>query len=638
MKDSKVLSLLFIMLLYIGVAMAQNNPVIKHPFTADPSIHQWSDGKFYIYGSHDKDHPKVWDMSDYHVFSSSDMVNWTDHGVVLENTETAWGGPFWAPDAAERDGRYYLYFPEGNNICVAECDTPTGPFTNPQIIYAMPEGYVQAYDPAVFEYEGEWYVIISERKSLTTSFYPVLFTLEENMTEIVEGSKVEITGISNFHEGPFIFFRNDKVYLIGGGVGTLRYWMADDITGPYDYKGDFFSGTLTHTISKTAHGSAIEVDGQWYLAAHYDIFPGDPYRRTTLIEYLNFNEDGTIIPVQPTMEGINPIVDTGILQESQVSENLKMYIKLDEKTQNDMPTDLISGEQCYLPDVNKLGAVYKDPERGYVRCFASYGAGANIIRPSSNAPASGNHARSIAFWAFVEPTTFTADSASTNQGNAQLFYTGNAGSEASLINCIMTGDKKIRILIGGAAAKWPQLEFFASEDMRNQWNHFVITIPEGASANDIKCYRNGESMGTPTVFKDLGGGTTENTTDLTLNTTAGTFNLGHSLTGMLSEFAFYDIELTDEQVKYEVYGKYSSDTVLSTINSSANTTESMFYIKDKQLTLSRSAFVKIYDVRGSVIMEEKNVVDTIDLSRLSGMYILSATTSMGETTTQQIVL
>ncbi|MFI3306357.1 MAG: family 43 glycosylhydrolase [Rikenellaceae bacterium] len=284
--------------------MAQN-PVIKHPFTADPSIHRWSDGKFYIYGSHDKDHPRIWDMSDYHVFSSDDMLTWTDHGVVLDNKQTPWGGPFWAPDAAEKDGHYYIYFPEGHQICVADSPSPTGPFENPRILYKMPEGYVQAYDPAYFEWEGDSYVVFSERASLKTPFYPVIVKLSENLDEVVE--KYELPPMQAFHEGPWIFFRNGKTYMLGGGGKTLRYWMADSPFGPYDYKGDFFFGTKEHTISKTAHGSTIEVDGQWYCAGHYDVYPGDPYRRTTVIEYMNFNSDGTIQPIFITRDGIKPI-------------------------------------------------------------------------------------------------------------------------------------------------------------------------------------------------------------------------------------------------------------------------------------------------------------------------------------------
>ena len=297
---------LVIALFFVCAAMAQN-PVIRHPFTADPTIRRWSDGKFYIYGSHDKDVAGKWDMEDYHVFSSDDLVKWKDHGVVLKNSQTPWGGPFWAPDCFEKNGRYYFYFPEGAHIGVAESDSPTGPFNNPRSIYQMPDGYAQAYDPTVFAYKGKNYLIISERKSLTTPFYLVIFMLKDNMTEIEPGSKVELPPMKGFHEGPFVFERNGKIYLTGGGTRSLRYWMADDLFGPYESKGDFFQGNETFTISKTAHGSVINVDGQYYLAYHYDVFPGGAYQRTTCLDYMYFNEDGTIKMITPTRQGVRPL-------------------------------------------------------------------------------------------------------------------------------------------------------------------------------------------------------------------------------------------------------------------------------------------------------------------------------------------
>ncbi|SNR43672.1 Glycosyl hydrolases family 43 [Lutibacter agarilyticus] len=304
MKKSVILFIVF-----IGcIGVKAQNPVIKHPFTADPAIHKWSDGKYYLYGSHDKDDAGVWDMEDYHAFSSENLVDWKDHGVVLSNSETPWGGPFWAPDAAEKNEHYYFYFPEGDHIGVADSDSPTGPFNNPRSLYKMPEGYAQAYDPCVFNYKGKDYLVISERKSLDLPFYPVVFTLTESMDQIVPDSKVELPPMEGFHEGPFMFERKGKVYMIGGGYASLRYWMADDLFGPYEYMGDFFTGNETFTISKTAHGSVLEIEDQYYLAYHYDVFPDGAYQRTTCIDYMCFNVDGTIKPITPTRAGVKLVL------------------------------------------------------------------------------------------------------------------------------------------------------------------------------------------------------------------------------------------------------------------------------------------------------------------------------------------
>ena len=92
------------------------NPFITELYLADPSAHVWDDGRLYVYPSHDVAPPRGCDLMDgYHVFSTTDMVNWTDHGEFLHSRDVEWGRPeggfMWAPDAAYRNGKYYYYFP-----------------------------------------------------------------------------------------------------------------------------------------------------------------------------------------------------------------------------------------------------------------------------------------------------------------------------------------------------------------------------------------------------------------------------------------------------------------------------------------------------------------------------------------------
>lgn len=109
------------------------NPFIRHMFTADPSAHVF-EGKMYVYPSHDRDNPTWFNMRDYHVFSSTDLSNWEDHGVALDVDDVPWAKEYmWAPDCAYKDGWYYFYFPAkdttGNfKIGVATSQSPSGPF------------------------------------------------------------------------------------------------------------------------------------------------------------------------------------------------------------------------------------------------------------------------------------------------------------------------------------------------------------------------------------------------------------------------------------------------------------------------------------------------------------------------------
>ena len=141
----------------------ERKPLVSHIFTADPSAHVFND-KFYIYPSHDIPHDgednddgDEYRMEDYHVLSMDGPDGeCTDHGCALHMKDVPWvSKQMWAPDAACKNGKYYLYFPARDKdgifrIGVAESDDPAGPFT-PEADY-IPGSY--SIDPAAFTDEG----------------------------------------------------------------------------------------------------------------------------------------------------------------------------------------------------------------------------------------------------------------------------------------------------------------------------------------------------------------------------------------------------------------------------------------------------------------------------------------------------
>ena len=148
--------------------MTDPSPIAEHIFTADPSAHVF-DGKLYIYPSHDRetdiqdnDNGDQYDMADYHVFSADSVDGpFKDHGIALKADDVPWvSKQVWAPDAAEKDGKYYLYFPARDRegifrIGVAISDRPEGPFQpDPEPI---PGSY--SIDPASFvDDDGQAYL------------------------------------------------------------------------------------------------------------------------------------------------------------------------------------------------------------------------------------------------------------------------------------------------------------------------------------------------------------------------------------------------------------------------------------------------------------------------------------------------
>lgn len=280
------------------------NPIISYPYTADPSPHQWSDGKYYMYCSHDKDTDVDWDMEDYHVFSSLDLVTWTDNGIAFRKTDSPFGkGALWAPDCMYRNGTYYLYYPQNSVIGVATSNSPTGPFTNAKQLYSRTDAqYV--YDPQIFvDDDGQAYLVVSACMK-TGGFKPVICRLGSDMVSINEETILNISG-GNFHEGPWMFKRNHIYYLSWGG-GSCDYATSTSLTGTYTHRGTIcnqwrdVNGNLIR--GEQQHPGIAYFSGQWYFTSAWGA--PDNKRRQIFMQYLNFNADGTIQFITPDMKGV----------------------------------------------------------------------------------------------------------------------------------------------------------------------------------------------------------------------------------------------------------------------------------------------------------------------------------------------
>ena len=282
------------------------NPIIKHIRTADPSAHVWADGKMWLYCSHDMGSAKNYNSMDgYHVFSSSDMVKWTDHGEVLHSRDVKWGNPegglMWAPDCAYKNGTYYFYYPHKDStnkwrIGVATSTKPEGPFKD---IGRYIEG-TYGIDPTCFiDDDGQAYLYFSG--------YSVA-KLKENMIELAEPVREIKYGATNSREGTYMHKRN-KIYYYSytDWKDTLcqgYYAMGNNPYGPFEYKG------AVNFAPKGAqdHHSIVEFHGMWYYFYHTGNYNGgNIYRRNVCVDYLYYNPDGTMQMVKQTDKGVKPV-------------------------------------------------------------------------------------------------------------------------------------------------------------------------------------------------------------------------------------------------------------------------------------------------------------------------------------------
>jgi beta-xylosidase len=289
--------------LEVSVQKQENNPVVRHIRTADPSAHVWEDGKVWMYTSRDaEDAVNYNSMDGYRAFSSTDMVNWTDHGEVLHSKNIPWGakGWMWAPTAIYKNNKYYLLYPhsvkgskDDMRCGVAVSDVPQGPFKDIGWIKGV-EG--QWLDPCVFtDDDGKTYLYWGVRE-------PKMALLKDNLLELAETPRSIVYGAKNFFEASYMHKYNGKYYYsYNAGLGGF-YAMGDSPYGPFEYKG------AINPKQRQDHHSIVEYKGQHYFFYHWQGWNGgSKFRRNTCIEYLYYNEDGTIQEINATKEGVEKI-------------------------------------------------------------------------------------------------------------------------------------------------------------------------------------------------------------------------------------------------------------------------------------------------------------------------------------------
>jgi len=311
MKVQMLLAIIFMSILEVF----SQNPIITHIYTADPSARVFND-TLYVYPSHDRDKAVWWDMVDWHVFSTTDMKNFTDHGPVLSLSDISWAEKYaWAPDCVHKNGKYYFYFPtDQSKIGVAVSHKPYGPFKEalgkPLLSKDTPGVIANRdfIDPAVFiDDDGTAYLFVGQ-------LHVNAVILNEDMISFRGAVKI-IEGVDDFFEAVWVHKYQGYYYMSYSGRGKILYAMSDNVLGPYEYKGEI----LDEVNSGTNHHSIVEYKGQWYLFYHNaDLalknIPPDSeehkyiqWRRSVCVDYLYYNPDGTIQKVKPTKRGVKVI-------------------------------------------------------------------------------------------------------------------------------------------------------------------------------------------------------------------------------------------------------------------------------------------------------------------------------------------
>jgi len=312
--------LIFLLGTLIPVYSNAQNPIIQTIYTADPAPLVYND-TLYLYTGHDEDSSTWFTMKDWRCFSTTDMVNWTDHGSPLSVKSFSWAGKdAWAGQCIFRNGKFYWYVPlnqangKGMAIGVTVSKSPTGPFQD-----ALGKPLVHSgngdIDPTVFIdddgqaylYWGNPYLKYVKLNEDMTSYSGDVITVPLDKNGFDIRTKDADKRPSAYEEGPWVYKRKDLYYLLyaaGGVPEHLAYSTAPTATGPWTYR-DTIMSVIQKGGAFTNHPGLVDYKGKNYLFYHNAALAGGGgFTRSVCVAEFRYHQDGSIPRIRNTVNGI----------------------------------------------------------------------------------------------------------------------------------------------------------------------------------------------------------------------------------------------------------------------------------------------------------------------------------------------
>ncbi len=299
------------------------NPIVQTCYSTDPAPMVHGD-RLYVYTGHDENNADFFWMQEWRIYSTDDMVNWTDHGSPLAIEDFSWGDDrAWAPQCIERNGKFYFYVPLHSKLSgtmaigVAVGDSPTGPFKD-AIGKPLVDGDWAYIDPTVFiDDDDQAWLFWGNPEIYYVKLNPDMISYDGEVKKVPltpegfgKGKFVPMEKdkkyLSTYTEGPWFYKRNGKYYLVyaGGGIPEhIGYSMSDHPEGPWTYKGIIMEQNDS-TNSFTNHPGVVDYKGKSYFFYHTGNLPGGGgFARSICVEPFEYNSDGTFPLIKPTHEG-----------------------------------------------------------------------------------------------------------------------------------------------------------------------------------------------------------------------------------------------------------------------------------------------------------------------------------------------
>ncbi len=297
MNISKILLLCGGCALLNSLNVNAQRPIIQTKYTADPAPMVYNDTVF-LYTTHDEDDAEGFKMQDWLLYTSTDMVNWTDHGVVASLKSFDWvkrDNGAWAEQVVERNGKFYMYCPiHGNGIGVLVSNSPYGPFKDPlgkPLVWQ--KEHWDDIDPTVFiDEDGQAYMYWGNPNCYYVKLNEDMISYSGDIVKLKETPE-------HYQEGPWFYKRNGHYYLAFASTCCpegIGYAMSDSPTGPWKTKGYIMRPTER---TRGNHPGIMDYKGKLYVfGLNYDLLKLETNthyeRRSVSVAEMHYNEDGTI--------------------------------------------------------------------------------------------------------------------------------------------------------------------------------------------------------------------------------------------------------------------------------------------------------------------------------------------------------
>ena len=324
-----------------------NMPIIQTKYTADPAPMVY-DGTVYLYTTHDEDGARGFEMFDWLLYTSTDMVNWTDHGAVASLDDFAWyegKNGAWAECVVERNGKFYMYCPiHGHGIGVLVADSPFGPFKDPlgkPLVWQ--KEHWEDIDPSVFiDDDGQAYMYWGNP-------HVYWVRLNEDMVS-VDGEIHRIDyPIDTYQEGPWFYKHGDKYYLAFASTCCpegIGYAMSDSPVGPWKSMGAIMDRTWR---TRGNHPGIIDYKGKSYVfGLNYDLHHLETFKhaeqRSVSAAQMFYESDGSIRKVPYWLDNVLEQI-----------EPFNPYRKVEVETMAwgyGLKTDVVEGRGIVLRDID----------------------------------------------------------------------------------------------------------------------------------------------------------------------------------------------------------------------------------------------------------------------------------------------